>query len=116
MGYHTERMAGIGYGMAFGRRRQLMEDPRFFLSCLPAPRGGVCDGDSDNSGLTAHKRGGCGATRSAWRERVLGPLWLPPPFPLRESLFGDSSSFHFSCESDGVSLPQAVRSPQYTIS
>ena len=50
------------------------------------------------------------------RERVLGPLWLPPPFPLRESLFGDSSSFHFSCESDGVSLPQAVRSPQYTIS
>ena len=29
MGYHTERMAGIGYGMAFGRRRQLMEDPRF---------------------------------------------------------------------------------------
>ena len=81
MGYHTERMAGIGYGMAFGRRRQLMEDPRFFLSCLPAPRGGVCDGDSDNSVLTAHKRGGCGATRSAWRERVLGPLWLPPPFP-----------------------------------
>ena len=27
-----------------------------------------------------------------------------------------TSSFHFSCESDGVSLPQAVRSPQYTIS
>ena len=34
MGYHTERMAGIGYGVAFGRRRQLTEDPRFFPELL----------------------------------------------------------------------------------
>ena len=69
-----------------------------------------------DDGLTARERGGRGVDRPARRKRVLGPLWLPPPFPLRESLFGDSSSFHFSSESDGVSLPQAVRSPQYTIS
>ena len=31
-------------------------------------------------GATAAQRGGCGAGRSARRERVLGPLWLPPPF------------------------------------
>ena len=47
---------------------------------------------------------------SSIRERVLGPLWLPPPFPPTDP------AFHFSCESDGVSSPQAVRSPQYTIS
>ena len=111
-------MASIDYGIAFGEK-EADGRPQVFLSCsslLTRPRGVVCDGDTDGGVLTAHKRGGCGATRSAWRERVLGPLWLPPPFPLRESLFGDSSSFHFSCESDGVSLPQAVRNPQYSIS
>ena len=109
MGYHTERMASIDYGIAFGEK-EADGRPQVFLSCLPAPRGGVCDGDTDNGVLTAHKRGGRGAGRSARRERVLGPLGIRPLFPCTDP------SFHFSCESDGVSLPLAVRSPQYTIS
>ena len=113
MGYHTERMASIDYGIAFGEK-EADGRPQVFLSCsslLTRLRGVVCDEDTDNGVLTAHKRGGCGAGRCARRERVLGPLWLPPPFFLHAE-----SSFHFSSESDGVSLPQAVRSPQYSIS
>ena len=57
--------------------------------------------------LTAHKRGGrAGDHRRARQERVLGPLWLPPPFSVV------LASFHFSSEIDGVSVPQAVRGPQ----
>ena len=76
-----------GHRLRHGIREKETADgrPQVFLSCLPAPRGGVCDGDTDNGVLTAHKRGGCGATRSAWRERVLGigalvALLRPPPF------------------------------------
>ena len=64
----------------------------------------------DEDALTAHKRGGRATDQPARRERVLGPLRLPPPLSVV------LASFHFSSESDGVSLPQAVRSPQYTIS
>ena len=76
-----------GHRLRHGIREKETADgrPQVFLSCLPAPRGGVCDGDTDNGVLTAHKRGGCGAGRSARRERVLGPL-ASAPFSLALTL------------------------------
>ena len=84
MDYHTERMANIGYGVAPRRRRQLMEDPRF--SCVASgffypPLVGWWSVTEalDEDALTAHKRGGRATDQPARRERVLGPLRLPPP-------------------------------------
>ena len=103
---------GLPYGAHGGHRqgRGIQEKeaadgrPQVFpvlLVVYTRPRGGVSDEDTDNGVLTAHKRGGCGAGRCARRERVLGPLWLPPPFFLHEE-----SSFYFSSGSDGVTSPR----------
>ena len=104
----ASKSAGLSATWAWGAQVRAFGEkeadgrPQVFLSCsslLTRLRGVMCDGDTDNGVLTAHKRGGCGGARSAWRERVLGPLWLPPPFFLHEE-----SSFRFSSESDDVSF------------
>ena len=49
----------------------------------------------DEDALTAHKRGGRATDQPARRERVLGPLRLPPPFlPLLAT--DPMALFHFS--------------------
>ena len=55
-----------------------MEDPRFFLSCLPAP-GVVCVMETRTTACSLRISAGGAALAEEW---VLGPLWLPPPFLL----------------------------------
>ena len=93
MGYHTERMADIGNGVAPRRRRQLMEDPRFFLSCLPAP-GVVCVMETRTTACSLRISAEGAALAGVHGESgYWGPCGFRPLFPCASSLFGDSSVF-----------------------
>ena len=57
-----------------------MEDPRSVLELGVLTRPVWWEGSERRRRLTAHKRERAASAMAAWRERVLGPSWLPPPF------------------------------------